>query len=144
MVCEYYQEPDEFEEARDNARAEIEWHLLMVGSKSERGEASSSKEFYQSAAELIRRARELSDEQRNQLADVVSEAWEREGRGAPRKSDRDRAVYIRCFTNFRSGAKKGDPRPAKSECIDWIIAEYRMTRDAARKLYERLESGGIP
>jgi hypothetical protein len=122
--------PDDYEADIAEAELQYAWIKLL-------DDANDAEEFYQSAATLMRRAHELTQEHLNIVADRISKPWTKR-RGRPDESERYQEIWIEFYTfvgSVRRGEPIGTPLPTPQAAVENIMKRYNIEKDTAERLY---------
>lgn len=104
--------------------------------------AQTAEEFHRRLAELIRLSADMTEQEREWLAEAVEKPW-RMKRGAPAKAQRDWKIVERYFLSVEMG---GHPLIPRVEAARRLAAECNISVAAAGRVYDRVMKnvGGLP
>ena len=94
--------------------------------------AQTAEEFHRRLAELIRLSADMTEQEREWLAEAVEKPW-RKKLGRPSEAQRDWAFVERYFLSVELG---GHPPIPRKEAVRQIAAECNITVEAAERLYD--------
>lgn len=94
--------------------------------------APTKEEFHQRLTALIRRSGEMTDQERQWLAEAVEKPW-RKKQGAGRKERRHWEIVEHFFVDVELG---GTPSVSRARAVEQIAAKFKMELDAAKKAYD--------